>query len=256
MASQQLGLAGRLPTATRWLPACLLLLVPVPLLAQDAQPWSTQITPYVWASGIDGEITPFSGAPSIAFERSFSDLLEDSDGAFFISGFARRERLVLLGDFSTSSSSKEGRIPPGLPAEGELRQRSLTFALGWRAVDRPGMTLDVLGGVRHWNVRSSVAVPLVGISRSPEDSFTDPILALRANIPLGQRWSTLLYVDAGGVGVGSDHTHQFVGTLNFQASERFYLSGGYRRLDVDYASGGTRANVTLDGPLLGVTWRF
>ena len=33
------------------------------------------------------------------------------------------------------------------------------------------------------------------------------------------------------------------------------LSGGFRRLDVDYRSGGTRLNVTMAGPLLGVTWR-
>jgi hypothetical protein len=233
----------------------LLLLAPT-AGAQDAPSWSAQVTPYLWGSGIDGELVPFTGAPRISLERSFSEVLEDLDGAFFLSAFARHDRVVMLGDFSTSSSSKEGRIPPGIPAEGELKQRSLTLAVGWRAIDGPGMTLDVLGGLRHWNVRSSVDVPLVGISRSPSDDFTDPILALRANVPLSTRWSTVLYADVGGAGVGSDHTHQFVGTLNFQATERFYLSGGYRRLDVDYASGGTRVDVTLDGPLVGATWRF
>ncbi|WP_423211258.1 hypothetical protein [Paracoccus yeei] len=34
------------------------------------------------------------------------------------------------------------------------------------------------------------------------------------------------------------------------------LSGGFRRLHVDYRSGGTRLDVTMAGPLLGVTWRF
>lgn len=227
-----------------------------PAFARDAGGWSVQVTPYVWGSGIDGNATPFTGGPNIAFERSFSEVLEDLDAAFFVSGFARRDRFVLLGDFSYSSSSKEGRIPPGLPATGELRQTSLTLAAGYRIADDPGKTIDLLAGARQWRIRSSVEVPLAGISRSPAETFTDPILAIRANVTLAPRWSALLYADAGGFGVGSDSTYQFVGTVNYRVSDRIHVSGGYRRLDVDYASGGTRVDISLDGPLLGMTWRF
>ncbi|WP_196778707.1 hypothetical protein [Cognatilysobacter tabacisoli] len=240
----------------RWLLACAASLALTPAVAQEAGEWSVQVTPYVWGSGIDGSATPFAGAPTITFERSFSEVLEDLDGAFFLSGFARRDRLVLVGDFSYASSSKEGRVPPGIPAEGEFRQTSLTLVAGYRVVDEPGMSIDVLAGARQWRVRSAVDVPLAGISRSPSDEFTDPIVALRTNIALAERWSTVLYADAGGFGVGSDRTSQLVATVNYKITDQAYVSGGYRRLNVDYASGGTRVDVTLDGPLVGVTWRF
>lgn len=44
--------------------------------------------------------------------------------------------------------------------------------------------------------------------------------------------------------------------MNYQMTDNLFLSGGYRRMDLDYRSGGIRADVTMQGPLLGLTWRF
>ena len=46
--------------------------------AEDWQPdWALQVTPYVWAAGLKGDISPFRRAPTIGIEKSFSDVLED-----------------------------------------------------------------------------------------------------------------------------------------------------------------------------------
>lgn len=121
----------------------------VPAAAQEEPEWSGQATAYVWVTGVGGSITPFAGAPTVEIDKSFSELLEDLDVAFFLSGYVRRDRFVLLGDLSHSSSSKEGRVPTlGIPAEGRLRQTSLTLAGGYRAVDSPAATVDLLAGGR------------------------------------------------------------------------------------------------------------
>lgn len=225
-------------------------------LAQDSGDWVWQVTPYVWATGIDGEITPFTGAPTLSIDSSFSDVLEDLDGAFFLSGYARRDRLVLLGDFSYSASSRDGLVPPGAPASGELKQTSLTLAAGYRVVEEDGLALDLLGGLRHWRIKGSVDVPLAGVSVSPSSSFTDPIIALRANFRIAPQWSGILYADVGGFGVGSESTSQLVATVNYQARDNFFVSGGYRVLNVDYRDGGTTIDATMSGPIFGATWRF
>ena len=245
--------------------ACALALAASGVRAQDAPPearepaadrWTGQVTPYLWGSGLGGNITPFAGGPSFRVEKSFGEVLEDSDGAFFLSAFARRDRLVLLGDFSQASSSRDGRVPPGIPAEGRLRQRSLTLAAGWRVADDARGSIDLLGGFRHWSVRAAVDVPLAGVSRSPQETFTDPILGIRANVPLSPRWSLVGYADVGGFGVGSDSTWQWLATFNYQPGERWVFSAGLRQLNVDYRDGGTRVDVTLAGPLIGASWRF
>jgi hypothetical protein len=240
----------------RGVAAAALTLAALPAQAQDTGDWSWQVTPYVWASGIGGEITPFTGAPTVEIDSSFSEVLEDLDAAFFISGFARRDRLVFLGDLSYSKSSKAGLVPPGAPATGELSQTSLTFAAGYRVQDTDGMTVDLLGGVRAWRIRGSVEVPLAGISQSPSLDFVDPIVALRISGPVAERWSATLYADIGGSGVGSERTSQLVATLNYQMRDNFYLSGGYRALSIDYDDDGTVIDMRMSGPLFGATWRF
>ncbi|MEP3331347.1 hypothetical protein [Sedimentitalea sp.] len=228
-------------------------LAAIPAAAQDE--WVGQITPYIWAVGVSGNLTPFSGAPDLSFNRSFSEGRDDLEGAFFLTGFARRDRLVVLADVSYSSSSRGGRIPPGIPVEGELQQRSMTLAAGWRVHKEKSWSLDVLGGARLWNIKANIDVAGARLARV-EKSFTDPVLALRANIQLGLRWSAIAYFDVGGFGVGSDQTIQALVTANYQVNDNLFLSAGYRRLDVDYEDGGTKIDWTMEGPLLGLTWRF
>lgn len=222
----------------------------------SAQDWSAQLTPYVWATGLGGQLTPRAGGPSLSFDRSFSEVMEDSDAAFFLSGFARRDRLVVMGDLSWSSSSRDGHLGNGLPAEGELTQRSLTLAAGYRALQDRDRTLDLLVGMRAWRVEADVSVANGVVRASHTENFIDPILAARAHFTLAPRWSALIYLDCGGFGVGSENTSQVVTTVNYQVNDRLFISGGYRRLDMDYRSGGTRLDVVMQGPLLGVTWTF
>lgn len=243
--------------------AALMLMVAVPAAAQDSLrgsapegEWTGQVTPYLWGSGLGGTLTPFTGAPTVRIDKSFSEVLEDSDGAFFLSAFARRDRLVLMGDFSYAASSKQGRIPPGLPAEGRLRQTSLTLAAGWRVHEDERVAFDLLGGLRHWDVSAAVAVPLAGVSRSPGDSFTDPLLAARVNVSLAPRWSVIGYADVGGFGAGSDSTQQWLVVANYAATDAWVFSAGLRALSVDYREGGTRVDARLAGPLVGASWRF
>lgn len=233
-----------------------------PSLATAEGGWTGQVTAYVWATGLGGHITPRAGGPTLSFSEAFSDILEDLDGAFFLSAYARRDRFVLMGDISASTSSRDGVIPPGvpvvggLPAEGKLRQRSMTLAAGYRVVANDGMTLDALAGMRAWRVESRISVAGGIVQASPRESFVDPIVALRANFALAPRWSAIVYADLGGFGAGSERTSQVFATANYQVNDKLYLSAGYRRLDVDYRSGGTRVDVTMAGPILGATLRF
>jgi hypothetical protein len=247
-------MAGRSPAA-KLLSHCLIALAGMPALAEEGGRWTGQFTPYVWGSGMDGRLTPFTGAPTIDIDRSFSEVLEDVDASFFLTAYARRDRLVILGDLGYSKSSKDGLVPPGVPGKGRLSQRSLTLAAGWRVIEGEQLNLDLLAGIRSWRVRGEVEVPLVGLARSPSDSYTDPLLAARANISLAPRWSLITYADIGIFG-GSEQTHQWLATVNYEASQRWAFSAGLRQLRVDYRKGGTLLDVSLSGPLVGASWRL
>ena len=247
--------------------ASALFMFAAPALSQSEETTArtaAQITVYGWLAGYGGDIRPGPGAPTLKVDKSFGELFKDIDGAFFATGLVRRDRLVFVADISHTSSSKTGQVPTGLPmpfppsvpAEGRIRQTSLTGLAGYRVANDGRTTLDLLGGVRAWWVRPRLDVPALGISRDPKVDFVDPIVAARANFTLGRRLSTLVYADVGGFGAGSDLTMQVVGTLNSRVGRNVWLSGGYRYLLVDYEDHGIKVNSRLGGPLLGVTLVF
>lgn len=242
--------------ASRILAACVaaaVFIAPEPSRAQD---WSGQLTLYGWGAGIGGDFTPFRGVPTLSFDKSLSEILEDLDAAFFMTGLARRGDLVLFGDFSYTSSSRSGIVPPGLPASGKVTMRSLTLAAGKRFAARGGMTVDLMGGLRGWSLDGLVTAPVLGIRLAPEKRFVDPIVALRVNSPIAADWSLLGYFDLGGFGVGSDVTWQAAVTANYRVTDNLFLSFGYRHLHLDYSDGGTSFDGAMSGPVIGATWRF
>ncbi|MGM0544503.1 MAG: hypothetical protein ACQERP_11580 [Pseudomonadota bacterium] len=219
-------------------------------------PWRFQLTPYVWMTGLAGDVRPLENAPTISTSRSFNDVLDDLDGAFFMAGSARRDRLVLFGDITWASLSHEGSLLPSVTVEGKLRQRSLTAAAGYQVINTPSQHLDLLAGARAWRIEAEVNVPALGVSASETERWVDPILAARLRSDWAPGWSTLLHADVGGFGVGSDNTWQAVATANYRISDALHLSAGYRHLAVDRDESGTRIDISMSGPLLGATWRF
>ncbi|MCL5426062.1 MAG: hypothetical protein M1154_10635 [Gammaproteobacteria bacterium] len=218
--------------------------------------WRFQLTPYVWMAGLAGDVRPLENSPTVSTSRSFSDVFDDLDGAFFMAGSARRDRLVLFADLTWASLSHESALLPGMTAEGKLRQRSLTAAAGYQVINTPSLHLDLLAGARAWRIEADVNVPALGISASETEHWVDPILAARLRSNWSPQWSTLVHADVGGFGVGSDNTWQAMATANYQISDALHISAGYRHLAVDRDESGTRVDVSMSGPLLGATLRF
>lgn len=225
-----------------------------PAAADDA--WRFQLTPYVWMTGLSGDVRPLAGAPTVSTSSSFSEVLDDLEGAFFVSGSARRDRWVLFGDLTWASLSHESSPAPGIAVEGKVRQQSFTAAAGYQVVSQPDHRLDLLAGARAWRIEAEVKVPALGLDASKTERWVDPILAARLRSVWTPEWTTIVHADVGGFGVGADTTWQLVATGNYQVNDAFTLSAGYRHLAVDFEESGTRIDVSMSGPLLGATWRF
>ena len=136
-----------------------------------------------------------------------------------------------------------------------MRQTSATLTAGyaWMAEERTG--IDLLAGIRYWDISATVDVPGLVSARS-DSSFVDPIAGVRWRQALSPRWSSIAYVDVGGFGVGSDSTWQLLALANYQATDKLFVSMGYRHQHLDYRDKGKRLDVSLSGPMLGVTYQF
>lgn len=225
--------------------------------AQATDRWSGQITPYIWGAGFAGEVRPIAGGPTLEVNESVFEVLDDLDGAFFLTGLARRGDLVIVGDVSWSSSSRTEVPGPGFPpVKGSVDSLFATVVGGRRIQAQSDQTIDFLAGVRVWDIDAEAAVqgPPLSVARSV--SLVDPVIGLRFNRQHTNGFSTIAYGDIGGFGIGSDFTAQVAVTVNYALNERAYISGGYRYVHLDYEKRGALLDIRLSGPLLGFTWRF
>jgi len=231
--------------------------------AAAAKPISVvQITPYLWASGLSGDISPFKLGPTVGVDKSFSDILKHLNFGGFINLWARYDRFVFSGDLMYVSTT-DTKIVRGLPLIGALkadldsREFNTTLLAGYRVFDFPRFTIDLMAGARLWNVSNSVKIkaPIV-LSYSEKFGWTDPVVGIRAFYNFTDKVSAMAQADAGGMGVGSKFTWQALATLNYKINESFSASAGYKVLRVDYSSGGHVFDTTLHGPVIGATYRF
>ena len=134
----------------------------------------------------------------------------------------------------------------------------------YRLVERQNGFLDVIGGFRYWSVDSELtlkgaAFPNVFPERSISNSenWVDPLVGPKGLMPIGaSKFFVSGGVMIGGFGVGSDFMWDANANLGYQWTKSFSTTVGYRYLDVDYESGDFLYDVSQDGPVLGLSWRF
>ncbi|MFA5593244.1 MAG: hypothetical protein WC989_08020 [Micavibrio sp.] len=229
-----------------------------------------QVTPYIWATGLKGDISPFKRAPTVGVEKSFSDVMDDLNLGGFINLWGRYDNFVFSGDImyvNTTESRTIGPLPP-LPApvppgailNGSIDSKQFTMALqgGYRVYDAQSFTLDVLAGMRFWHISNDVTVSAGPVSRNYSERFSwvDPVVGVRGFMPVTDRLSLQAQANIGGFGMGSDSTWSGLATVNYLATDSLAVSAGYKMMDVDYSDDGHVYDVRLSGPVLGVTWRF
>lgn len=225
--------------------------------------WSFEISPYLWMAGLDGAIQPVAGGPTFRSSLSFGDILDNLDAGVFLSGSARRDRFVILGDLYYISASDTVRVPPVAPpvdrVRGEAEVLQGTLAAGWRAVDRATYSLDLLAGVRAGENRIEVQARAgdTTVRQVRDDiSYAAPILGVRGRVALSDRVSVTGYGDLGGGTSSVDSTWQLSATLDYHLSDSVAISAGYRHEKLDIDNDGARANTDTSGFLLGTRLRF
>lgn len=238
-----------------------------PSLASDGPGWALQVTPYVWATGLKGDISPFGVGPTVGVDRSFADGRDGVNVAGFLNIWGRHNRSVFSANmmYTDTTDSDVYRFPgtsqlPALDVTGKVDTKQFMGTLqgGYRVLDEPGFTLDALGGIRLWHISNKITASSLGRSESYHESFSwvDPVIGSRLFIDLSDRLSLQVQADVGGFGVSSKFTWSLLSTVNYIFTDNFSVSAGYKVLGVDYRKNGHVYDVRFSGPVLGLTYRF
>ncbi|WP_180898029.1 porin family protein [Martelella soudanensis] len=244
---------------------------PAPVAETPGDGWHFEVTPYVWMTGMSGNVSPFRRAPTVHIDSSFSDILEELNLAGFANAWGTNGRFGFYADLMyVDTSESEASGPVTIPAYGitvpgidvSVDSTIFTGALfgAVRLADTDDFRLDALGGIRFERLTTEVSavIPSVPLGYSAKSDFgwIDPALGFRMAYDFGDRVSLVGQADVGGFSVGSDLTWQAMATVNYQITRATALSFGYRYMSIDYDDDGHVFDTVLQGPTLGLSFRF
>ena len=231
--------------------------------AQSAAPpsspedWQFEVVPYLWGTGIDGPVGV--GNRTVDLDASFRNILSHLHFAAMGLVDARRDRFIVLTDAIYTDLRGHRATPGPLFSRVDPQQRLfiLTPEAGYRLLDTGDSSLDVVGGIRYWHLKSELqfqAGLLPGFGVEGSRGWVDGIAGVRARKDLPRRWWASAYGDLGAG--GSDFTYQIVANAGLDIHERYALDFGYRYLSVDYDNDGFLFDTAMKGPLFGFTIKF
>jgi hypothetical protein len=234
--------------------------IPDAMPAAVESEWRFRFAPYAWLTAIDGDIG--IGPITAPVDTSFSDTLNDLDMAYMFQIEAGYGRWSLTADFVYGDFSND-IAGAGQPFSGfryEYTQLVFTPTVGYRVIETDRYSMEVTAGARVTNFDTTLTGRFAAggqIVRGADDTWTDPIIGIRGQAGLSERFFLRYIADIGGFGVGSDLVWQAFLGLGYRIGDNTSIALGYRCLGVDYTSSDYK---TLDlvnhGPLIGLEIRF
>ena len=223
---------------------------------EDPGGWKFATIGYAWLAGAKGETDVIEVVDPVGLDLSFGDVLKAFEFAFMGAAEARNGRFVILGDLTfihlDTTKGIDIRDTDFLDAELDSRTAEVTLLGGYRIVDKGPLTAEILAGGRLSYFKADLH--LEGPTRTAEGSvkevWLDPLIAARAEAPLGGKWSLAVYGDVGGILFGSDVTWQGSATVQYQIRRKMSVGAGWRYFKVNYSKGDFLYDVAQSGPII------
>jgi hypothetical protein len=220
-----------------------------------------QVTPYLWASSIDGTVG--ARGRTLEIDQSFSDIWGDLTFAAMGTFQGRWDRWVLLTDglFINLSTdrTREGSVLFS-SAEAKVKLFILDPEFGYQVLRKDGVELNVLGGGRFWSLKNDLrfAGTLIGpLNVSHRRTWIDPVVGAQFRADLPHNLYVTAKGDIGGFHAAADIDWQAFGGVGIRFNDRVSGIVGYRHLGIDYSnSQGFVFDTTMKGLVLAVGIRF
>ena len=247
--------------------------------ASETESWQFGVSIYGWFPDIDGETAFTQPGGGSDFKIDFDDIFDNLEFTLMGTFDVRKGRWGILTDAiymdvgDSQTGTREATIgrralPVNASANIDLDLKTLIWTLTgyYRVLDQPGMTLDVLAGARYldvetkvnWSVTGNVAsIPVLDRTGAVKESFKnwDALIGLRGRFAFGAQnaWFVSYYFD---VGAGdSDLTWQGIAGLGY-AFHWGEIEAAWRNLYYNFPSDKAIADMSVSGPVIGVTFRW
>jgi hypothetical protein len=134
----------------------------------------------------------------------------------------------------------------------------ITLAGNYRFYESPASYADVIAGARYTKVNTDLGLTLGPLATivSDGDSWIDPVVGIRGRHNFDEHWYVKGQALYGGFGVSSDHLYDLSAFLGYEWANGIEMYGGWRTAYDDYQNGSFKWDITMSGPMLGLTFKF
>ena len=232
--------------------------------SESGEKWEYKITPYGWIAGQKGTVATLPGFPPADIDVSFSDdIAGNINGSITIKGEMRKGRWGIMGDLSYSDIEDKSATPLELFWQ-SIRSRTkswIVVAAGqYRILEEGTSSVDAVAGIRYWSVESLLALeggPAEDRVTSNKESWLDPVIGMKGlSFIKNSKFFVSSELYLGGFGMGSDFMWDVSASLGYQWTKSIDVTLGYRYMDVDYEKGDFLYDVSQDGLLMSLGWKF
>lgn len=239
----------------------------------DDDKWKFDFNSWAWLASISGDIGVRD--VTVDVDAGFKDILDASDSLLAFSGRLEFTKGKWGGyiDAFYMNLGVDDVAGPGFPAidvssEIIVLDTGVSYRIGeWIPTGEAernsrNTSLDLYAGLRYTSYEIKLEPDGLATREKSGDVF-DPVIGLRFEKPINEKWHLNLNGDIGGFGVGSDFAWAITSVFGydctiFDSPATVYL--GYRAIGWDYLNG-SGANkldwdVVMHGPILGLSIKF
>ena len=136
--------------------------------------------------------------------------------------------------------------------------------VSYRVADAPTGFLDLYAGARVNSLSLDVSAQAnrilfpgqASFHDSDTETWVDPVIGLRGQWNMTEKWFLAGKADIGGFGVSSDLLWSAQGTLGYQFTPRFNTEIGYSYYDTDFEDDGFTYDMAMGGLFIGFNFTF
>jgi hypothetical protein len=218
--------------------------------------WHLYGVGYVWLPGIHGTLGVRGFDTSV--HVSAIDLVSNFRFGIMGAVIPSYNRFSAPVDYFWVRLKDSKAIPfdPTYSVSAKVTESIITPKVSYLMVNNPKIKVYGTAGPRIWHEGTTLnLVPTIS-GRVPYQSanWIDFVAGARFNVPLSSKASVDILGDAGEGGATLDY--QVAGFVNYQAKPKIALQGGWRYLTVHYGNNGNLFNGTMQGIILGATYKF
>ena len=221
------------------------------LASDEGNGWTHNLSTYLWVADTTTEV---DSAESVL---KFSDAVDLLDSGLILNYEGEGERFGFIADLIYVSLSDDSTLPGPFASDVDISLEGFiaNFQLTRRFVKRDDFSLDLMAGLRIYALESELKIksgPLTGSKSNADEKFIDAIIGARGRWD-SDRFFAVLYGD---IGTGdTDITWQVYATVGYKFNEKWSTHLGYAHLEWEFDDD-VLDKQSIDGPLIGVTYRF